>query len=92
MWNANTPYSIDDSTGQRYLLRDNIAAMEVMPSTAGEPSLSPVLRIPEGAEIEYCGEGFNEQTVKVRWREKFYFVFREDLQAQRRPAAKYARR
>jgi hypothetical protein len=83
MCNVNTFSSSDDSDEQRYLLPDNIAAMEIIPSTTGEPGLGPVLRIPEGAEIEYCGEGFSKQTVKVRWRGKFYFVFRDDLPTQR---------
>lgn len=91
MSNVNTLSSIDDSAKQRYfLLPDNIAAMEVIPSTAGELGLGPVLRIPEGAEIEYCGEGFNEHTVKVRWHGKPYFVYREDLPSQRKPAAWFA--
>ncbi|HEY7305382.1 MAG TPA: hypothetical protein VH601_14765, partial [Bryobacteraceae bacterium] len=84
MWNGNTLPSFDISAEQTYLLSDNIAAVELIPSATGEPGLSPVSRIPEGAEIETCGAGFNEQTVKVRWRGKFYFVFLEDLPIQRK--------
>jgi hypothetical protein len=90
MWNANTPPGIDEPVEQRYLLTDNIAAMEVIPSTAGESGLGPMLRLPKGAAIEYCGEGFNEQTVKVRWHGKLYFVYREDLATQRKPTARFA--
>lgn len=91
MSNANTLSSIDDSAEQGYfLLPDNIAAMEVIPSTAGELGFGPVLRIPEGAEIEYCSEGFNEHTMKVRWHGKPYFIYREDLPSQCKPAARFA--
>lgn len=90
MRNLNTLSLIDDSAERTYLIPDDIPAMEVIPATSGQPGLGPILRIPNGAEIECCDEGFNEKTVKVRWQGKFYFVFREDLPTQRKPTAKYA--
>jgi|SRR6185437_3229322 len=89
MRNTNTLSRDFISAGQRCLLADDIAAIEEIASR-GEPGLSPMSRIPEGAEIEYCGAGFNDQTLKIRWRGKFYFVFREDLSAQRKTAAQCA--
>lgn len=90
MWNMNTRMPDDISAEQRSLLADDIAAIEEIPSAAGKRDLGPMSRIPEGSEIECCGAGFNEQTVRVRWHGKFYFVFREDLSSRHRPAAKCA--
>jgi len=46
-----------------------------------------ITQLPEGAELELCGEGFNERTVRVRWAEGFYFVFLQDLDVARTMSA-----
>jgi hypothetical protein len=46
--------------------------------------------MPAGAQIQFCGEGFNNLTRKVRWEGKIYFIFLDDLEAQRKPAARSA--
>ncbi len=87
---VNTLCSFDILAEQRYSLPDDISAIEVIPSPGAEVYLGPILRIPEGAEVEYCGAGFDDHTLNVRWRGKCYFVFREDLQTRHKPAAMYA--
>jgi hypothetical protein len=82
-----TLYSLDILAEQRYSLPDDISAIELIPSAGDELSLGPILRIPGGAEVEYCGTGFDDQTVKIRWRGKCYFAFREDLQTRHKPPA-----
>ena len=90
MWNPNALSFSDDVSEQAYTLSDDIVAMELVPAVTGEPRLGPLSKIPEGAEIECCGEGFNERIVKARWRGKFYFVFLQDLECQPKLTAKYA--
>ena len=41
--------------------------------------LGTILQLPEGAQIRFIGDGFNERTVKVSWEGANYFVFLEDL-------------
>ena len=92
MWNANSfsfPLAYIPSE-QRVLLPEDIPAIEILPSATGEIGLGPISKIPLGAEIECCGKGFNEQTSKIRWRGKTYFIFREDLQTEPELAAKCA--
>jgi hypothetical protein len=71
-----------DTPGPRvYSLSKNIAGIQVLPAAdAGEPRLGMITQLPQGAELEVCGEGFNERTVRVRWAEGFYFVFLQDLE------------
>jgi hypothetical protein len=71
-----------------YCLSKNIAAIQVLPADGpGEPRLGMITQLPEGAELELCGEGFNERTVRVRWAEGFYFVFLQDLDVARTMSA-----
>ena len=87
MWNLNTLSPIDVMAGRRYVLHDNLEAIEIIQSPAGPPYLGPILKIPEGTEIEHCGSGFNEDTLEVRCRGKLYFVFRNALETQLECAA-----
>jgi hypothetical protein len=75
---------------QTYTLSKSIAATEFACGKDGELYFGPLLSLPEGAEIECCGQGFNERTVKVRWHEKFYFVFFEELAMQRENVKSFA--
>jgi hypothetical protein len=45
------------------------------------------MQLPRGATLEVCGDGFNERTVKVRTNNRYYFVFRQDIEAPRAMAA-----
>ena len=58
-----------------YTLAKEIRAIELATDANSEMRLGPVSKIPAGSDIECCGQGFNEATVKVHWRGKFYFVF-----------------
>ena len=64
---------------QRYVLPANTSAIQVLAGPEGHSRLGMILRLPEGAQVEMCGEGFNERTVKVRCEGSLYFVFIEDL-------------
>lgn len=85
MWKMNAPSPDYIPAEQRFSLAEDIAAIEEVPSADGKIGLAPVSRITKGAEVEYCGEGFNEQTMKVRWQGTIYFIFREDLPIPAQP-------
>lgn len=73
----------------RYTLQRNVWAIQVLPSQEGESSrLGPLTQLPEGAEVHLGGPGFDHRTIKVRSGTATYFVFLEDLEPQRKPAAR----
>jgi hypothetical protein len=82
MWNADALSTSFDDLEQSCALSQEILAMELIPDPKGEMQLGPLSRIPEGANLEICGEGFNDRTAKVRWCGQFYFVFLQDLENQ----------
>ena len=59
-------------------LNDPVIAVELIRTNRGG-RLGGISRLPEGACLDVCGPGYNEKTVKVRWRDKYYFVMRDDL-------------
>lgn len=62
---------------QARILPARISAIHVMP---GQEQRGLVTQLPQSADVEICGDGFNDRTVKVRWHDSFYFVFRDDLE------------
>ena len=60
-------------------LNKSIAAIELLTGDNGAGRLGAVLQLPFGSQLEVCGAGFNERTLKVRSNNKFYFVFWQDL-------------
>ncbi len=72
-----------------YTLSRNVSAIQLLPAEQGEVArLGLLTQLPEGAEVHFGGPGFNERTVKVRSGAATYFVFLEDLEPQRKPAAR----
>ena len=82
MWNTDTTTVTENRSGLRYTLPKDTLAIGLASTTDGHPRLEPISKIPEGADVEYCGEGLNERMLKVRWQGKFYFVFSQDLRTQ----------
>jgi hypothetical protein len=62
-----------------YRLPSTVAAIQAACTRNGAPELGAISHLPEGAELEFCGEGFNESTLKVRWEGQSYFVFLQDI-------------
>ncbi|HLH02860.1 MAG TPA: hypothetical protein VKX25_08820 [Bryobacteraceae bacterium] len=68
-----------------YTLSRSIAAIPVLATPL--PQLGLMTRLPEGAELELRGAGFDDQTIRVSWAGQSYFVFLADLESRRKPAA-----
>ena len=67
------------SPKQSYTLSRKIPAVQLVPTDGTHARLGPIIQLPSGSQLDLCGEGYNERTVKVRCDAMFYFVFQEDL-------------
>ncbi len=54
-------------------------AMQIVEGENGESRMGLLTQISPATPLEVCGPGFNEKTVKVRLGDKYYYVFREDI-------------
>src|ERR1022692_2748594 len=48
-----------------YTLPNEISAIQIVSFDDKTPGLGPVSKLPRGARIEACGDGFDDQTLKV---------------------------
>ncbi len=74
---------------ESYTLGKSVPAIQALTSSL-EDERSPLglmTQLPAGAEIGITGPGFNDRTVRVRCGSSLYYLFLEDLEAQRKPAA-----
>lgn len=46
----------------------------------GHGKLGLITQLPSGAVVDICGGGFNERTAKIRYEQRYFFVFLQDLQ------------
>jgi hypothetical protein len=67
------------SVEKRITLEKNVSAMEIVRTENVTPRLGAISVIPKGYCLEVCGSGFNERTYKVRCEDRFFFVFRQDV-------------
>lgn len=67
-------------SGHLYTLASDIPAIQILPLTDGEIGLCPVSKLPQGAEVAPCGNGFDRHTMKVCCHGNFYYVFLRDLE------------
>jgi hypothetical protein len=57
-----------------------VAAIQLLPPREnGGLRLGPLSRLPAGAVLYVCGDGFDERTTKVLVDGQHYFVFREEI-------------
>ena len=82
----------DTLFGRVYVLPKIVSAIQILPSDeTGSMRLGLLTQLPEGAEIEIGGPGFNDSTIRVRCGTASYFVFLDDLELVRKYAdAAYA--
>ena len=62
------------------IVPNRISAIQLTPTNGGGARLGMITQLPQTAQLEVCGDGFNDRTIKVRWRDSFYFVFRADVE------------
>jgi hypothetical protein len=73
--------------GRVYVLPKIVSAIQVLPSDdSGAARLGLLIQLPEGAEIEIGGPGFNDKTIRVRCGNAAYYVFLDDLELVRKYA------
>jgi hypothetical protein len=63
-----------------YVLPRNVPAIQVLPDELGRIRLGTIVKLPEGAEVEDCGQGFDDRTRKVCWQGGFYHIFTDDME------------
>ncbi|HSU31293.1 MAG TPA: hypothetical protein VLJ11_08655 [Bryobacteraceae bacterium] len=63
--------------GSLTISRD-IFALELLPANSGAHS-GGIRRVPKGAYLQVCGQGFNDRTIQVRWEGRLCFVFLQDV-------------
>jgi hypothetical protein len=65
-----------------------VSAIQIHPSDdCGSEHLGLITQLPQGAEIELGGPGFNDQTIQVRCGSASYYVFLDDLELLESAAA-----
>jgi hypothetical protein len=67
------------TVGTTVVLLKDIAAIQAISNGRGRPGLGVVLRLPRGLQVEVCGSGFSDQTVKVRTNKDSFFVLRRNV-------------
>lgn len=71
--------------GRVYILPKIVPAIQILPSDeSGSTRLGLLTQLPEGAEIEIGGPGFNDRTLRVRCGTAGYYVFLDDLELVRK--------
>lgn len=73
----------DPIVGECHVLRGGIPALQLVALDNGRARWGPMVRLPAGAELMPCGEGFDDQTLRVRFGDSFYVVFQKDLDSSK---------
>ena len=74
-----------------YTLSRSVSAIQVAPGAEqSSAQLGLMTRLPEGAELDLRGPGFDDRTIRVRWAGQAYYVFLDDLAPQRKRVASAA--
>src|ERR1700719_2101332 len=76
---ANNQALFSAFCGLTYRLSTTIAAIQASFARDGHAELAAISYLPAGAELTFCGDGFNETTCKVRCEGQSYFVFLQDI-------------
>lgn len=73
--------------GRLYVLPRIVSAIQILPSEeSGSTRLGLLTQLPQGAEIEIGGPGFDDRTLRVRCGSAAYYVFIDDLDLVRKQA------
>ncbi|MFZ0592779.1 MAG: hypothetical protein WAM39_20130 [Bryobacteraceae bacterium] len=63
-----------------YHLSNGVAVIRLVADENGVIHSGGLSELPKDADVDLCGDGFNERTVTVCWRGEFFFVYRQDLE------------
>jgi hypothetical protein len=63
-----------------YTLSRAIAGIQLVPVEGNKGRLGNVSQLRPGSVLDFCGDGYDARTVKVRCGECFYFVFLQDVE------------
>jgi hypothetical protein len=66
--------------GRSCTLSKAIAGIELVPGEGKQGQLGTVSQLRPGSVLEFCGEGYDARTVKVRCQGSLYYVFLQDVQ------------
>lgn len=66
--------------GKWIVLSNSIVAIQLRPAAARKEHFSAISRLPRGAELRVCDNGFNSRSVKVQCSGQLYYVFVQDLE------------
>jgi hypothetical protein len=84
MWNSHAFNNEACEAVENITLAQQISAIKLVTAQSGQGKLGGIRPLPIGARVQVCGDGFNERTVKVRYCNDYFFVFRQDLQERSR--------
>lgn len=81
MLNGNTLSIPDCLVPERsQILSRTIAGIQLLPVDGKQGRLGNVTQLGPGSRLDFCGDGYDARTIKVRCRGNFYFVFLQDLE------------
>jgi hypothetical protein len=60
-------------------LKNDVSALEIVRRENVTGHFGVLAQISKGSRLEICGSGFNERTYRVRFQDRLFFVFRQDL-------------
>jgi hypothetical protein len=63
-----------------HTLSRTIAGIHLVPGEGKKGRLGSVSQLRPGSVLDFCGDGYDGRTVKVRCEGSFYFVFLQDVQ------------
>ncbi len=81
----------ENRVGHRYVLHEEIPALQLVATENGHARWGPLIRLPRGAELDELGEGFDKRTVMVRFGPCYYIVFQQDLATSPKSATSHKR-
>jgi hypothetical protein len=67
------------SKGGTITLEKELSALEIVRRENVSGHFGVLARISKGSTLEICGTGFNDRTYRVRYQDRLFFVFRQDL-------------
>jgi hypothetical protein len=79
---GNSSFPMQHTVGQVRASR-RVPAVRIVATADGASELGGFAHIEADSLLSLCGEGYNDQTVKVRLENEYFYVFRADLLSAR---------